>query len=93
MISCLCWPAWLTYEQAPVHGITCILKKRNEPTCCIDLCCLFSPLEGDTEVPAPDVDIIVEGEEVKEEQQEKKEEEEQAAQVSEVKKVNLVFLF
>lgn len=54
---------------------------------------MFSPcsLEGDIEVPAPDADIAVEGEEAKEEQQENKDGEDQTAQESEVKKVNIVF--
>lgn len=54
--------------------------------------CLFSPCspEGEAEAPAPDADVTVEGEELKEEQQENKDGEDQTAQQSVGKKVSIV---
>lgn len=97
MTSSLCWPGWLTPEQAQVHGTATISKKLGEHSAALVCALVFSSCspEGDTEeVPAADVDITVKEEEVKEEQQENKEEEEdQTAQESEVIKVYIFLCF
>lgn len=93
LLSLLVRVAHLGTGESPRYYLH--FNRAKGAPCCIDLCCLFSPcsVEGVAEAPAPDADMTVEGEELKEEQQESKDGEDQTTQQSEGKKVSIVFWF